>query len=73
MSGSGKGVSGVVGISRNGSGAGTFPDSHQVSQIQVSKPDTLDEAPPSSSLQSGDLGQARQACNLDEEMKIFQF
>ena len=26
MSGSGKGVSGVVGISRNGSGAGTFPD-----------------------------------------------
>ena len=26
MLGSGKGVSGVVGISRNGSGAGTFPD-----------------------------------------------
>ena len=26
MSGSGKGVSGVVGISQNGSGAGTFPD-----------------------------------------------
>ena len=26
MSGSGKGVSGMVGISRNGSGAGTFPD-----------------------------------------------
>ena len=30
MSGSGKGVSGVVGISRNGSGAGTFPDTNQV-------------------------------------------
>ena len=27
MSGSGKGVSGMVGIGRNGSGAGTFPDS----------------------------------------------
>ena len=26
MSGLGKGMSGVVGISRNGSGAGTFPD-----------------------------------------------
>ncbi|KAF8330139.1 uncharacterized protein EI90DRAFT_3124554 [Cantharellus anzutake] len=43
---------------------------------EEAEPDTLDEASPSSSLQSRDLGwgmQARQACNLDEEMKIFHF
>ena len=34
MSGLGKGVSGVVGISRNGSGAGTFPDTPSQKNIQ---------------------------------------
>ena len=33
MSGLGKGVSGVVGISRNGSGAGTFPDMHVAAEL----------------------------------------
>ena len=35
MSGSGKGVSGVVGISRNESGAGTFPDTFQLRASSV--------------------------------------
>ena len=34
MSGSGKGVSGMVRISRNGSGAGTFPDTQELSWLR---------------------------------------